>query len=174
MQGNVMSDDVRPSVRDTGLKATDVDLDVLDGALSFFIRSINIAVTRDLDRRLEGLDVARGTGKITTLFLVGRHPGIRPSVIAEIILKDRSAMGRILDDLQGHGLVRREVAADDSRAQALFLTAKGEELAGSVRGIVTDSRRFFSDVDEEDYRAVLALLRKIYWRIVVKNADGAA
>lgn len=83
-------------------------------------------------------------------------------------------MGRILDDLQGHGLVRREVAADDSRAQALFLTAKGEELAGSVRGIVTDSRRFFSDVDDEDHRAVLALLRKIYWRIVVKNAEGAA
>ncbi|KQT69110.1 MarR family transcriptional regulator [Aureimonas sp. Leaf460] len=150
------------------MRAADVDLDVLDGTLSFFIRSINIAVSRDLDRRLEGLEVAKGTGKVTTLLLVGRHPGIRPSVIAEIILKDRSAMGRIVDDMQGQGLVRREVAGDDFRAQALFLTPKGEELAETVRGIVGASRDFFGDVEDEDYEAVMALLRKIYWRIVAK------
>ena len=72
---------------------SEVDLDVLENTLSFYIRTVNIAVSRDLDDRLEGLDVARGTGKITTLLLVDSHPGIRPSVIAQLILKDRSAMG---------------------------------------------------------------------------------
>ena len=174
MPRDILPDPACLPMRETALKASDVDLDVLDGTLSFFIRSINIAVTRDLDRRLEGLDVAKGTGKITTLFLVGRHPGIRPSLIAEIILKDRSAMGRIVDDMQEHGLIRREVAGDDSRAQALFLTPKGEDLARTVRGIVGESRSFFSDVEEEDYQAVMALLRKIYWRIVAKDAEARA
>lgn len=155
----------------SALKAQDVDLGVLDGTLSFFVRSINIAVTRDLDSRLEGLDVARGTGKITTLFLVERHPGIRPSVIADVILKDRSAVGRILDNVEAHGLIRRETAAD-ARAQALFLTPKGEDLAGTVRGIVETSRGFFADIDDADYEAAMAVLRRIYWRIVTKRSEA--
>lgn len=155
------------------LKAEDIDLDILDGTFNFFVRTINIAVTRDLDRRLEGLDVARGTGKITTLFLVGNHPGIRPSVIAEVILKDRSAMGRVLDDMEGHGLIRREVAGDDSRAQALFLTAKGEALAITVRAILKESRDFFAGTDDEEYAMLVEHLRRIYWRIVANKGASA-
>ncbi|WP_062202610.1 MarR family winged helix-turn-helix transcriptional regulator [Aureimonas sp. AU12] len=155
------------------LKAEDIDLDILDRTLNFFVRTINIAVTRDLDRRLEGLDVARGTGKITTLFLVGNHPGIRPSVIAEVILKDRSAMGRVLDDMEGHGLIRREVAGDDSRAQALFLTVKGEALAITVRAILKESRDFFAGTDDEEYAMLVEHLRRIYWRIVANKGASA-
>lgn len=155
------------------LRAEDVDLGVLDGALSFFIRSINIAVTRDLNDRLDGLDLARGTGKITTLFLVENHPGIRPSVIADVIFKDRSAMGRILDDMAEAGLIRREVAESDQRAQALFLTDTGAELAVSVRGIVRQSRDFFAGTDDADYAEVLRLLRKIYWRVVARKGIAA-
>ena len=155
------------------LRAEDVDLGVLDETLSFFIRSINIAVTRDLNDRLDGLDVARGTGKITTLFLVENHPGIRPSVIADVIFKDRSAMGRILDDLIEAGLMRREVAESDQRAQALFLTDKGKALAVTVRGIVRQSRDFFAETDDEDYAEVLRLLRKIYWRVVASKGIAA-
>lgn len=165
-----MADDAKSPGRidHAPLRAEDVDLGVLDGTLSYFIRSINIAVTRDLDQRLEGLDVARGTGKITTLFLVQRHPGIRPSVIADVILKDRSAMGRVLDDMEAHGLLRRETA-EDARAQALFLTEKGEALADEVRMIVAGSRDFFADIDDADYEAAMAVLRRIYWRIVRKR-----
>ncbi|GGE12841.1 MarR family transcriptional regulator [Aureimonas endophytica] len=171
MSGVPMADAARAAVDMVGasrLRAEDVDLGVLDGTLSFFIRSINIAVTRDLDRRLDGLDVARGTGKITTLFLVERHPGIRPSVIADVILKDRSAMGRILDDMEGHGLLYRETA-EDARAQALFLTERGRALAAEVRGIVASSRDFFAEIDDAEYEAAMAVLRRIYWRIVRKR-----
>lgn len=147
----------------------EIDLGVLDRTLSFFIRSINLAVSRDLDQRLAGLDVARGTGKVTTLFLVERHPGIRPSVIAQSIVKDRSAMGRLLDDMEAHGLLRRETAADDGRAQELFLTEKGAALAAQVREIVLQSREFFADVPDEEYDQLITLLRRIYWRIVAKK-----
>src|SRR5438045_234830 len=88
----------------------DIDIDVLEDTLSLYIRSINIAVSRDLDEKLEGLDVAQGTGKITTLFLVDGNPGIRPSTIAQVILKDRSAMGRLVDQMEEHGLLRRKIA----------------------------------------------------------------
>lgn len=150
----------------TAMRADDVDLGVLDETLSFYIRALNLAVTRDLDARLEGMDVARGTGKITALFLIARHPGIRPSVIASVAMKDRSTMARALDDMNRHGLVRREVDPKDGRGQLLFLTQKGETLSREVEVIVRQSRDFFSDISPEDYESVMALLRRIYWRLV--------
>jgi DNA-binding MarR family transcriptional regulator len=153
--------------------AESVDIGILDETLSFFIRSINTAVTRDLDARMRGLDIARGTGKITTLFLVENHPGIRPSVIADVLFKDRSAMGRLLDDMAAAGILRREAATEDLRAQALHLTDKGSELADTVRGIVRDSRQFFGATDASDYAEVVRLLRKIYWRLVANRGLAA-
>lgn len=147
-------------------RVEDVDLGVLDDTLSFYIRALNLGVTRDLDERLAGMDVARGTGKITALFLIGNHPGIRPSVIASAAMKDRSAMARVLDDMERHGLIRREPDPEDGRVQALFLTPKGEALSAEVEVIVRDSREFFHDISPEEYDQVLDLLRNIYRRLV--------
>lgn len=144
----------------------DVDLDVLEGTLSFYIRSVNVAVSRDLDARLEGYEVARGTGKITTLFLVDSQPGIRPSVIAQAILKDRSATGRLVDQMEQSGLLTRETSADDNRAQELYITDKGAALAAEVRAIVTQqSKDFFDFIPEDEQHLLMGILRRAYRRI---------
>jgi DNA-binding MarR family transcriptional regulator len=145
---------------------SDIDLDVLEDTLSFYIRTVNLAVSRDLDERLEGCDVAKGTGKITTLLMVDSHPGIRPSVIAQLILKDRSAMGRLVDQMESHGLLTREISADDNRAQELYITEKGAKLAAQVRAIVTQqSRDFFDFIPEDEKRLLMDILRRAYRRI---------
>ncbi|MFA1676614.1 MarR family winged helix-turn-helix transcriptional regulator [Rhizobium mongolense] len=144
----------------------DIDLDVLEDTLSFYIRTVNLAVSRDLDERLEGCDVARGTGKITTLLMVDSHPGIRPSVIAQLILKDRSAMGRLVDQMENHGLLRRETSVDDNRAQELYITDKGAQLAVQVRALVTQqSKDFFAFIPEDEQRLLMDILRRAYRRI---------
>lgn len=148
------------------LSVRDIDLDVLEDTLSFYIRTVNLAVSRDLDERLAGCDVARGTGKITTLLLVDSHPGIRPSVIAQVILKDRSAMGRLVDQMEDHGLLRRETSAEDNRAQELYATEKGKALAVQVRELVTrQSREFFAFIPEDEQRVLMDILRRAYRRI---------
>lgn len=145
----------------------DINIDVLEDTLSFYIRTINIAVSRDLDERLEGLDVAKGTGKITTLLLVDDYPGIRPSVIAHLILRDRSAMGRLIDQMVDHDLIRREVSPEDSRAQELYITETGAALAVKIREIVPrQSREFFSFIPEDEQQQVMDILRRAYRRIV--------
>jgi DNA-binding MarR family transcriptional regulator len=143
-----------------------VDLDVLDDTLSFYLRSLNVAVSRDWESRLDGLEMIKGTGKVTALFLIGGHPGIWASVIARIAMKDRSEMGRLLDGLARHGLIERRRDAADSRARGLFLTEEGERVVAELRGRVRASRAYFSDVTADDYDKLLTMLRKIYWRIV--------
>jgi DNA-binding MarR family transcriptional regulator len=149
-----------------------VDLDILENTLSFYIRSINLAVSRDLDERLDGLEVARGTGKITTLLMVDSHPGVRPSIIAKMSLHDRSAMARLVDQMEEQGLLKRKVSATDRRAQELFITTKGAALADRVRALVNEqSREFFHFVPEGEQKLVIDILRRIYRRIAGLDDD---
>lgn len=149
-----------------GVFSEDINLDVLDHTLSYYLRVLNIAVSRDWESRLGELEVVRGTGKVTALMLIERHPGIRPSVIAQITLKDRSEIARILDGFEKNGLIYRRTNLLNSRAWALFLTDAGSRLVEDLRGRITDSRAFFDDVSDEEYEQVISLLRKIYWRVI--------
>lgn len=143
-----------------------VDLDVLENILSYYIRIIERTLSKDLDARLADLAVAKGKGKITSLLLIDSHPGIRPSVIAELLMRDRSATGRILDMLEGQGLITRRVSGEDSRAQELFITEKGAALAAKVRGIVVQQNEdFFGRImPQEDQDTVVRILRAAYDR----------
>ena len=64
-------------------------IDILEGAFSWYIRSLDSVVSRDLDRRMAELEVAKGKGKITTLFLVDDYPGVRPSQVADVLMRPR-------------------------------------------------------------------------------------
>lgn len=144
----------------------EINLDILDDTLSFYLRALGIAVSRDWESRLEGLDAVRGTGRVTALFLIANHPGIRPSVIADVSMKDRSEMGRVLDGLEASGLICRRTNSTDTRARALFLTEDGRRTVDELRRRVRASRAFFHDVPDDDYAQVMDLLRKIYWRVL--------
>jgi len=139
------------------------DLDILKDLLSYHVRSLNVCMSQDLDRCMGALPVARGTGKISALLLVDANPGIRPSTIAEIIGKDRSAMGRLLDTLKGAGLMIQRVSEKERRSHELYLTKKGQDLAAQVRAIALEhNRRFFSVLSEEDQERLQDLLKRLY------------
>ena len=161
-----MNDPVASSAS-TATRVDHVALDVLENILSFYIRVIDTSVSRDLDQRLANLEVAKGKGKITALLLIDSHPGIRPSVVAELATRDRSAMGRILDTLEQQGLITRQTNAEDSRAQELYITAKGAALAVKVREIVVQqSEDFFDRIIPKDEQSILIdILKRAYRRL---------
>lgn len=144
------------------------DLDILGGTLSFFIRSLDIAVSRDLDERLKGLEVARGKGKITTLLLIDSHPGIRPSEIAGRVMKDRAHVTRIIESFIAHDIVSRRTADDDNRAFELCVTAYGAALAAQVRKIVIEQEEAFFGplLEKNDHDALVKTLQRIYLKLM--------
>jgi DNA-binding MarR family transcriptional regulator len=151
-------------------KTTDylnIDFDVFGELLSFFVRSVNLIVSRDLDQKMEKLSLAGGTGKISTILLVGANPGIRPSVLAHFIQKDRSAMGKLIERMERAGLLEQKISATERRARELYLTERGRALVPKVRAqILRQDDDFFGMLAPEERRHLLALLRKIYSRHV--------
>jgi DNA-binding MarR family transcriptional regulator len=142
---------------------SNVKFDVLKDLLSFYSRSVGVALNRDYDAEIATVSLAKGTGKVTTLLLVGANPGIRPSVIAHFILKDRSATARLLDQMKRSGLLVEKVSASERRAHELYLTAKGQALIARIRTIaVKQSDDFFSVLSAAEQDQLLGLLKKLY------------
>lgn len=157
------------------IKPSEVNLDVLDDSVGYFLRVLAKSFSGMVDDRLSHAPYLKGRGRITTLLIVDSHPGIRPSVIATLLMNDRSAMGRLIDALVRAGLIERQDAPDDNRAQGLFITEKGRKMAEEIRPLLTGaSRDFFSDLTEEEHDLLLSLLRRSYKRIVgLPETDGS-
>ena len=140
-----------------------IDFDIFGTLLSFYVRSVNILVSHDLDVQTAELGLAGGTGKISTILLVGANPGIRPSVLAHFIRKDRSTMGKLLEQMEHAGLIEQKVSRVERRARELFLTARGRGLVQRTRDIVRrQDETFFAPLDAGEREQLLGLLRKIY------------
>jgi DNA-binding MarR family transcriptional regulator len=139
-----------------------IHFDILGNLLSFYVRSVNLLVSQDLDARMDEIGLSGGTGKISTL-LVDANPGIRPSVLAHFVRKDRSAMGKLLDTMERAGLIEQRVSCVERRARELYLTDKGRALAPRTRAAVRrQDDEFFAALDAGEREQLLLLLRKVY------------
>lgn len=165
-----MTDDPTDPQDDAPITLGGLQVEVLSGAFSWYIRSLDSAVSRDLDRRLAHLDIAKGKGKITALLTVDEFPGVRPSQISEVLMRDRPATGRIIDALVKSGAVRREVDAEDQRAQALYITDKGRAVAEELRQIIrAQEEEFFDFIAPDDRRDFMRMLRRAYLNMRKKH-----
>ena len=152
-----------------GLKAPktvdylNIDFDIFGSLLSFYVRTINILVSQDLDAEMEAFGLSGGTGKIATILLVGANPGIRPSVLAHFVRRDRSAMGKLLDAMVEAGLVEQRVSPVERRARELYLLPRGEALRAKVRDAARrQDDAFFAMLSGDERAQMLGLLRKVY------------
>jgi DNA-binding MarR family transcriptional regulator len=140
-----------------------VKLDILEHLLSFYMRVVGVVLNREYDHALSKVALARGTGKVTTLLMVAANPGIRPSVLAHYVLRDRSAMTRLLNQMKTAGLIVEKISDKERRARELFVTARGRALVGRVRALATEqSDNFFSVLSASEQAQLMALLQKLY------------
>lgn len=68
--------------------------------------------------------------------LVGRHPGITPGELADLLHVHPSSVTALLKRLQGRRLVSRRQDAEDARSIRLVLTAGGERVAALETGTI--------------------------------------
>jgi DNA-binding MarR family transcriptional regulator len=141
----------------------DVDFDVFVSLLSFYVRSVNLLVSQDLDHHTDSLGLAGGTGKIATILLSDANPGLRPSVLAHLIRKDRSAMTKLLWQMEHAGVLEQRISPAERRARELYLTKKGQALAKQLRQVVkAQDDEFFAILSKSERATLLGLLRKVY------------
>jgi DNA-binding MarR family transcriptional regulator len=98
--------------------------------------------------------------------------------LAQLTVLDRSALGRLLDEMARERLVEREPLPDDRRALVVSLSAKGRRLFETAVAIAQRHyRNVFKGVSAEEYDTLMRVLRRVKANTRamadVKDLDGA-
>ncbi len=100
------------------------------------------------------------------LYRLHESQGLTQCGLGERTVKDKTTITRILDRLQGKGLVTRRRDASDRRSQRIFLTPDGQAL---VKSLVPLVQRYadaaFADVPPEDRQTLRRILGNIETRL---------
>ncbi|MEZ2224180.1 MarR family winged helix-turn-helix transcriptional regulator [Rhizobium sp. RCC_161_2] len=95
------------------------------------------------------------------LLWIGRlGGGVRQVVLANYVGIEGPSLVRLLDQLEGLGLVVRKDDPTDRRAKGLWLTAEGEALAARMEETLDELRgRILANVDKADIEAAIRVLQ---------------
>jgi DNA-binding MarR family transcriptional regulator len=134
---------------------------VLDDITGYHLRQAQTFVYRDYWESLRKLSVR--PVQYAALVLIDSNPGLTQGRLAQMLLIERSNAVALVDSLEAAGWAKRSPAADDKRAWALSLTAKGKtQLKAATQTVQEHDLRTTSRLDEEERALLKTLLKAIY------------
>jgi DNA-binding MarR family transcriptional regulator len=116
-------------------------------------------------RMLAALHARGFTDIVPAHLVVLRWPGPqgrRPSEIAAQAEISKQALNYLLGQLEELGYLERRPDADDQRSRRIHLTARGREVAATMRAAVTDVEAEWTDLlGTRDFERLRALLTRL-------------
>lgn len=116
-----------------------------------------------LDRERK-IAVADALGMSWTRVLALRRLSVGPQTqreLADRLSADQPYVTLMVDDLEGHGLVKRKPHPTDRRAKLVELTASGRAAAARADAILDEPPAELHGVPEADLEAVLRVLERL-------------
>ncbi len=96
------------------------------------------------------------------LEVVNQYPGLTQQEIASTLDLDRTTVSQLLDDLTAAGLVRRQVAASNRRANSIKLTASGRRLLTRLRELADRANdELTAGLAPSEREQLVSLLRRV-------------
>lgn len=106
-----------------------------------FGRSINelrMAFRKHMQGKIRSLDLHLTFEMLEVMLCLWRQDGVNQQVIADITLRDKSAMTYLVDNLMKRKMIRREEDVRDRRNKLIFLTPEGRQLQETLQPWVAE------------------------------------
>jgi DNA-binding MarR family transcriptional regulator len=130
------------------------NLPFLTRALRAYIRAENAEFYADLGAE---------HGEIATLCLIGLNAGISQNDLAAKLVFKKSAITKLVKDLERRGLIKRSKVKSDRRWNALELTAAGQERYRKIsRHMSLQNDLFLEPFTDEERKALFRYLNRLY------------
>lgn len=134
----------------------------MDNAIGYIIETTEQALKRGLRQRFReaGFDITPYQWVI--LYRLWEREGRNQSELAEVSLKDRATVTRILDVMEQRGLVVRKTDSSDRRTYNVFLTPLGKKLKTQLPRIVAAYlEEFTQGIDPQELAIAQRVLRQV-------------
>ncbi|WP_037373854.1 MarR family transcriptional regulator [Sediminimonas qiaohouensis] len=144
--------------------------------LEAFARSLAAASRmwrRYLDLRFRDLDLSQARWNV--LFELSRNEAVTQVELAHSLGIEAATLVRLLDGLEGTGLIERRPSAEDRRAKTLHLTKDARPLIVRMEEISAVSRaEILEGISRQDLRIATNVLSRIAARLNILNSgqDG--
>ncbi|MBP1990023.1 MarR family winged helix-turn-helix transcriptional regulator [Paenibacillus eucommiae] len=136
------------------------NVNVLDSSIGFIMGVTYRKISSLFQHRLKEYDITPEQWSV--LYQIARAEGLIQKVIAGRSGKDKPTTTRILDHLEGKGLIYKEAGTNDRRAFLVYITAKGttliQETTPIEQQLIKDIKQC---VSEEEYNVLVELLLRI-------------
>jgi DNA-binding MarR family transcriptional regulator len=111
-----------------------------DLSLSFgrSINELRMAFRKHMQGKIRSLDLHLTFEMLEVMLCLWRQDGVNQQVIADITLRDKSAMTYLVDNLMKRKMIRREEDAKDRRNKLIFLTPEGRQLQETLQPWVSE------------------------------------
>lgn len=115
----------------------------LDEHIGILIRDVDLAISGYVKRQLAPLGLAPEQSLV--LLLLYREDGLPQHEIAARLRKDKTNVNRMIDNLEGKGVVVRRADREDRRIQLVWLTESGKALEAPVLGMTERTTRLLTE-----------------------------
>ena len=111
-----------------------------DLSLSFgrTISELRMVFRKYMQVKIRSLDLHLTFEMLEVMLCLWRQDGVNQQVIADITLRDKSAMTYLVDNLMKRKMIRREEDARDRRNKLIFLTPEGRQLQETLQPWVSE------------------------------------
>jgi DNA-binding MarR family transcriptional regulator len=118
-------------------RAKPLALGDLSQLLGYSIRRAQLWIFREFSRQLAAFEIS--PAQFSVLCVIDANPGVNQLAVAQLLSIERAGLGRLVDHLEGRGLVRRTASAINRRYYVLYLTEAGRALLGRLRPAAAES-----------------------------------
>lgn len=133
---------------------------LIAGELGFLVSGVRNAIWSAIERELQSLDIT--TAQYIVFNSIAQGRGRTISDLCRVLGYDSGAMTRLLDRVEGKGLVRRVANPDDRRSYLLELTPESSTLYPQARRRVEAVfKHLLAGFDEAQAAALKAALEKV-------------
>jgi len=147
---------------------------LLPQILGYHLRRTQVAIFQHFSRTVAGQEDIT-PGLFGMLQVIAANPGLGQSRLAEAMEVDRSTIVKVVDQLEGRGLIIREPSRIDKRSHCLGLTDKGRRALRRMETLVLRHEDEFTEVLSADERQFLIrLLMRLYSRTKAGSPGSAA
>ncbi|HEY4135256.1 MAG TPA: MarR family transcriptional regulator [Alphaproteobacteria bacterium] len=132
----------------------------LDRTLGFLVHDVARLMRKRLEQRTRHLNLTRAQWSV--LAHLARHEGINQNGLAEILDVEPITVGRILDRLEGCGLIERHPHPADRRAWLPHLTEKAHPILEQLWDIAAIAReQAMGGLNDAEREQLIELLLRV-------------
>lgn len=127
------------------------------------ILKVRAAFRAALGKSLKAHDIDLSFEMLQILHKLWQKQGVSQQALAISTVRDKASLTSLLNNMEQRGLVERRAIAEDGRSKLIFLSRRGEELAGEVKPLIDEVYRFIEvNMNAETTTATVTCLEEVY------------